>query len=73
MRCGGLQSVTSMPKSRCQRSSMGAAMMVTAMPQAASWKPRLPRSPSTRTPPVPRHVSQKSTPKERNTAALTPA
>src|SRR6266542_2476337 len=35
IRCGGLQSVTSRPKSRCQRSSTGAARMVTAMPHAA--------------------------------------
>src|SRR5215475_9568659 len=73
MRCGGLQSVTSMPNRRCQRSSMGAASTVTAMPHAANWNPRLPERPNTRIVPVPRHVSRASMPKDRMTAALTPA
>src|SRR5262244_2133198 len=72
-RWGGLQSVTSRPKRRCQRSSMGAASTVTAMPHAANWNPRLPERPNTRIVPVPRHVSRASMPKDRMTAALTPA
>src|SRR2546425_2249848 len=60
-RCGGLQSVTSRPKRRCQRSSIGAARTVSAIPHAARWKPRVPVRPSTRTTSPPRQRSEEHT------------
>src|SRR5262249_73118 len=72
MRCGGLQSVTSMPNRRGQRSSMGAAGTGTAMPPAARWKPRLPERPRPRPAPGPPHRSTKSMAKGRVTRAPPP-
>src|SRR5207247_1351664 len=41
-RCGGLHSVMSGPNSRCERSSIGADTIRSAMPRHARWKRRVP-------------------------------